>query len=175
MLRDKLAQLMVYDRDKYVMVSPDVGHSKATEIHAEALGIRIADSMYKKRNPTDGRVTHKGNVDDVDGRICFLMDDMIGTASTVASATEKLDQAGASDIYVAATHGWFSGSAAERLSDSPIVEIFVTDTIPIAESVQQRLGDKLQIVSAAQLIADGLAEILTGGSVSELYEGQNYA
>jgi len=175
-LRAKLAELMIGDQDDYIMIAPDEGHSKILRAQAELLGVELKD-MVKTRDKHREVVSHVGRVGDVEGKTCFIMDDMISTGGTVASAAEKLHESGAKRIYVAATHPWFSGSAAERLADAPIEQIIVTDTLPIRDEVQERLGNKLQIVSSAELIADGLKQILIGGSVSGLYEGQggNYS
>jgi ribose-phosphate pyrophosphokinase len=156
------------------MVSPDEGHSKVIRKHAEALGIGLKD-MVKNRDPRKETVTHEGVIDEVDERICFMMDDMVGTGGTLVSAAEKLHGSGAKAIYVAATHGWFSSNAAERFAQSPVDGIYVTDTIPLSEEVESKLGGKLHVVSSAGIIASGLSHILTDESVSGLYGGENYS
>jgi ribose-phosphate pyrophosphokinase len=175
LLRSKLAELMVgRDVRDFLMVSPDEGHSKEIRKQARALGVDLL-GMVKDRDPNEEKVTHEGNIRPSIGKICLMMDDMIGTAGTIISAADQLHQAGAIEIHVAATHGWFSGDAAEKLAASPIRSIFVTDTLPIRDKVRDRLGDKLVVVSAAELIADGLREMLSGGSVSGLYGGENFS
>lgn len=175
-LRAELASLITEDKDQYIMVTPDEGRSKTLRLHSELLGIALRD-MVKTRNKHEEVISHAGEVEGVEGRTCFIMDDMIGTGGTVVSAIKKLHNSGAGKIYVAATHPWFSGSAAQRLEDSPVERVIVTDTLPIREEVREKLSDKLRIVSSAALIAAGLEQILINGSVSSLYDGQggNYS
>jgi ribose-phosphate pyrophosphokinase len=173
MLRDMLSRLMTGDPADYVFVSPDEGHTKTLRPHAEHLGIELKD-MIKNRD-SNGKVSHEDKVEDVDGRTCFLMDDMLGTGSTALSAADALHKSGAAAIYAGFTHGWFSGDAVERLSDpdSPITKVFVTDTLPIKASVRKALGPRLQVVSASGIIATGLYKILTGESLDDEYAGQH--
>jgi ribose-phosphate pyrophosphokinase len=176
MLRDILGRIMTGDPAGYVFVSPDEGHTKTLRPHAEHLGIELKD-MIKNRD-SQGNVTHDDKVEGVEGRTCFLMDDMLGTGSTAISAAQALDKSGAAAIYAAFTHGWFSKDAVERLLESPITKIFVTDTLPIRGSVRKELDSKLEVprlevVSAAGIIATGLYKILMGESLDDEYAGQH--
>jgi ribose-phosphate pyrophosphokinase len=177
MLRDMLGRLMTGDPEGYVLVAPDEGHAKTLRPHAKHLGIELKD-MVKARDPHGERVTHEGTVDGVDGRVCFLMDDMLSTGSTLISAAENLNESGAAEIYAAFTHGSFSGQAVELLKASPITKLFVTDTVPIRQEVLDILNehgtqDRLVIVSAAALLAGGVRRILTGESVDDMHSGQH--
>ncbi|MFI5270961.1 MAG: ribose-phosphate diphosphokinase [Candidatus Saccharimonadales bacterium] len=172
MLREVLRGFMTGPEEGYRLVSPDEGHTKALRKHAEKLGVEIMD-LVKVRDQHEETVKHVGHIEDVDGATCFIMDDLLGTAGTVVSAAKELDEAGAADIYVAATHGWFSDDAPQKILDSPITKVFVTNTIPVGEEVSETLGDKLVVLSAGRVIAEGLNTILTGGSVNELYEGEH--
>ena len=107
---------------------------------------------------------------DVSGRVCVLVDDMIDTAGTICSAAEQLAERGASQIVAAATHGVFSGPAAERLSESPVEKIIVTDTLPLQENMQI---DKVEVLSVAPLIAEAIRAVFEDTSVSEIFGGNN--
>jgi ribose-phosphate pyrophosphokinase len=172
MLREVLRGLMTGPEEGYKLVSPDEGHTKALRPHAEKLEIELMD-LVKVRDSHEETVRHVGEIKGVEGSVCMIMDDQIGTAGTVLSASNELDKAGAAETYVAATHGWFSENAAQDIFDSPITKVFVTDTIPIRDEVRKILGDKLVVLSAAKVIAEGLNTILRGGSVNEMYEGEH--
>ncbi|MGI8433635.1 MAG: ribose-phosphate diphosphokinase, partial [Nocardioidaceae bacterium] len=104
----------------------------------------------------------------VRGRTCLLIDDMIDTAGTITLAAEALLDNGAADVICAATHAVLSGPAVQRLQDSPIREVVVTDTLPIwAES----RFDKLTVLSIAPLISRAIREVFEDGSVTSLFAG----
>ena len=107
-------------------------------------------------------------VGEVEGRDCVLTDDMIDTAGTVAEASRALKQLGANDIYVCATHALLSGPAVERLSNAPIKEVTVTDTVKISE--EKRFA-QLQVLSVGDLLAKAIRYIHSEQSVSSLFEG----
>ena len=107
-------------------------------------------------------------VGDVDGRTCILVDDMIDTGGTIAKAAEALFDAGAADVIVAATHAVLSGPAVDRLKNSRISEVIVTDTLPIAED---QMFDKLTVLSIAPLLARAIREVFDDGSVTSLFDG----
>jgi ribose-phosphate pyrophosphokinase len=92
---------------------------------------------------------------------------MIDTGGTIAKAAETLFEAGASDVIVAATHGIFSDPAKQRMSESRISKVLVTDSLPIPED---RKFDKLEILSIAPLLATAINEVFTEGSVTSLFD-----
>jgi ribose-phosphate pyrophosphokinase len=106
-------------------------------------------------------------VGDVDGRDCLLADDMIDTAGTVSEAARALKKLGARDVYVCATHALLSGPAVQRLSEAPITEVTVTDTIQIPED---RKFDKLNVLSVGELLAKAIRNTHAYQSVSSLFE-----
>jgi ribose-phosphate pyrophosphokinase len=109
-------------------------------------------------------------VGDVDGRVCILQDDMIDTGGTISKAADALFNAGAADVVVAATHAIFSGPAIDRLKNSRISEVVVTDTLPIPSEKQ---FDKVEVLSIAPLIADAIRAVFEDTSISELFGGEN--
>jgi ribose-phosphate pyrophosphokinase len=108
-------------------------------------------------------------VGDVEGRTCVLVDDMIDTAGTITQAADALFDNGAADVIVAATHPILSGPAVDRLKNSRISEVVVTNTLPIEE---ERRFDKLTVLSIAPLIARAIREVFDDGSVTSLFDGQ---
>lgn len=102
----------------------------------------------------------------VEGKVVILIDDIIDTAGTVVKAAEALFERGAKKIYAAATHAVLSGPAIERLKNSPIEEVVLTDTIPLPE---EKMLDKITLLSIAPLFAEAISRIHSNDSVSILF------
>jgi ribose-phosphate pyrophosphokinase len=107
---------------------------------------------------------------DVDGRVCVLVDDMIDTASTICAAAEQLMRHGATEVHAMATHGVLSDPAIDRLKNSVITKVVITDTIPLPP---ENLIDKIEVLSVADIIADALDAVFEDTSVSEIFGGEN--
>ncbi len=148
-----------------VIVAPDVGSAKMARGFAKRLDASLA--IIDKRRPRANVSEVVNVVGEVEGRDCILCDDMIDTAGTIASAAEALKKLGARDIYACATHGLFSGPAVQRLVDSPITELVVTDTINLPP---ERRFDKLTILSVGELLAKAIRYTHAEQSVSSLFE-----
>jgi len=149
-----------------VVVAPDVGSAKMARGFAKRLNGSLA--IIDKRRPRPNQSEVVNVVGDVEGRDCILTDDMIDTAGTVAEASRALKQLGANDVYVCATHALLSGPAVERLSNAPIKEVTVTDTVRIAE---EKHFPQLKILSVGDLLAKAIRYIHSEQSVSSLFEG----
>jgi ribose-phosphate pyrophosphokinase len=154
-----------------VVVAPDAGGGKLAHRFAnrlDAAGIAFID----KRRPkgTHNVALAEEIVGDVKDRTALIVDDMIDTASTVTSAAELLISRGASDVYIAATHGLLSGPAVDRLKNAPVREVVVTNTLPIGPEKQ---FPGLKVLSIAPIIADALDAVFEDTSVSEIFEGDN--
>src|SRR5437763_4938229 len=115
-----------------VIVAPDVGSAKMARGFAKRLNASLA--IIDKRRPAPNVSEVVNVVGDVTGRDCILVDDMIDTAGTVSEAARALKALGALDIYICATHALLSGPAKQRLTEAPIREVAVTDTILVPES-----------------------------------------
>ncbi|GAB2455442.1 ribose-phosphate pyrophosphokinase [Jatrophihabitans fulvus] len=158
------------DRD-LVVVSPDTGRVRTAEQWADELGGRDLAFVHKSRNiDAANDVVANRVVGDVEGRCCLLVDDMIDTAGSITKAAELLVQEGATEVVVAATHGIFSGPATDRLKNSRISEVVVTNTLPIPTD---RQFGKLTVLSIAPLLAKAIKEVFEDGSVTSLFHGRS--
>jgi ribose-phosphate pyrophosphokinase len=162
-----------YLQERYtdmVVVSPDAGRVKVAEKYAALLDAPIA--ILHKRRTTERRnvVDVRELVGDVRGKHCVMIDDMIDTASTIVQGAEALVAAGAARVSAAATHGVFSPPAIDRLKNSVVDEIVVTNTLPIPPEKQI---DKMVVLSIADILADAIRAVFDDESVSELFAGEN--
>ncbi|MGB1728015.1 MAG: ribose-phosphate diphosphokinase, partial [Ilumatobacteraceae bacterium] len=117
-------------------------------------------------------VEAKEVIGDVAGRLCILTDDMIDTGGTIVSAAEILLDRGATEVWAMATHGVLSGPAVDRLKNSPIARVVLTNTLPLPEEKQL---PQIEVLSIAPLIAEALSAVFDDTSVSEIFSGENYA
>ena len=156
------------DRDRITVVSPDAGRVRVAERWTDELGAPLA-IIHKRRDPdVPNQVKVFEVVGDVKNRVCVVVDDMIDTGGTIVKAAETLFENGATEVIVAATHAILSDPARERLQNSNITEVVVTDTLPIPED---RKFPKLKVLSIAPILAQAINEVFTDGSVTSLFEG----
>lgn len=148
-----------------VVVAPDVGSAKMARGYSKRLGASFA--IIDKRRPAPNVAQVLNVVGEVDGKNCILTDDMVDTGGTLANAVIALKERGARAVYALATHALLSGDAIERLSNVPLEEFVVTNTIHIPEA---RRFDKLKILSVAGLLANAIQFIHSNESVSQLFE-----
>jgi ribose-phosphate pyrophosphokinase len=155
------------DRD-LVVVSPDAGRVRVAERWTDRLGCGLA-IIHKRRDPNVPNEVKVGEVvGQVQGKTCILVDDMIDTGGTIAKAAELLFRNGAADVIVTATHGVLSGPAVDRLKNSNVCGVVVTNTLPIEDD---RRFDGLEVLSIAPLIARAIKEVFEDGSVTSLFDG----
>lgn len=169
--------LIEYMKDKnkadFVVVSPDGGRAKISEEYADGLGLEVFH-MPKSRNREDSsKVKRPESMGDIDGKVAIIIDDMIDTAGTLVSATEVLQASGTKEIICCATHGIFSGSALERIANSHITKLFISDTIPTM-AAKEKLGDRLEVLKIDHVLAWAVAAISNNESVSSIFGGRNY-
>jgi ribose-phosphate pyrophosphokinase len=159
------------DRSRLTIVSPDSGRVRVAERWSELLGGCPIAFIHKTRDPRVPNESVTGKVvGEVEGQTCVVIDDMIDTAGTITKAVDALFAAGAKEVIVAATHAVFSGPAVERLKDSKVTEVVVTDSLPLSED--QRF-DGLTVLSIAPLLARAIREVFEDGSVTSLFDGHS--
>lgn len=153
-----------------VIVSPDAGRVRLTEKYAAKLDCPMA-IMHKRRDPTrhNESVTLEV-IGDVEGRTAIVTDDMIDTAGTICGAARVLKERGATRVIAAATHPIFSGPAKERLENSDIETVVVTNTLPIPP---ERRPANLHVLSIAPIMASAMRAVFEDESVSQLFRGEN--
>jgi len=151
--------------EKVVMVSPDAGGTERARAFAKRLECTLAVIDKRRTGPNVAEVMHL--IGDVRGKIAIILDDMIDTAGTLTQAGKALKENGASAIYACATHGVLSGPAIERINNSEIEEIVLTDTIPLGDKGQQ--SGKVRMLSVADLLAEAIRRIHEDESVSSLF------
>lgn len=151
--------------DDIVVVSPDVGGVTRARQIAAKLDAPIA--IIDKRRPKPNVSEVMNIIGDIKGKNCIIIDDMIDTAGSVMNAAKALKSMGAKDVYVACTHAVLSGPAFERVADPAIKELIVTNTIPIPED---KMMDKIKVLSVASLLAEAIKRIYEGLSLSKLFD-----
>ena len=147
------------------VVASDVGGAKMARGYAKRLDASFA--IIDKRRTAANVAEAVNVVGDVEGRDCLIPDDMIDTAGTMVEAAQALKRLGARDIYLCATHAVFSGPAVQRLTDAPVVEVAVTNTIMLPPEKQ---FDKLKVLSIAGLLAKAIGYTHSDQSVSSLFD-----
>ena len=161
-LLDAIREVGVED---LVIVSPDVGGVA----HARAIGKRLGASLAiidkRRSGPNESEVLHV--VGEVEGKNVLILDDMIDTAGTLVQAEEALREQGALRTYAAAVHPVFSGPALDRIENSGIETLFVTNTIPLDDAMSR--SRKIRALSVAPLLGEAIQRIHEGSSVSSLF------
>jgi ribose-phosphate pyrophosphokinase len=152
-----------------VVISPDVGGVVRARALAKQLGCDLA--IIDKRRPAANVSEVMHIIGEIDGRNCVIMDDMIDTAGTLVKAAEVLKARGAKSVYAYCTHPVFSGPAVERIANSQIDEVVVTNTISL--STAARACRKIRQLSVAYLFAETIRRISDGESVTSLFAEQN--
>ena len=154
-----------FDPDELCVVSPDVGRAKAAKKFQTLLDSDIA-IMHKDR-PRHNQSEITALIGDVTGKICIINDDMIDTGGTLCAAADTLLARGAKKVYVCATHGLFSGPAYDRIENSSIEEVVVTDAVPVP---LERQNGKIKVLSIAPLMAKTIQCVYDNSSVAKLFE-----
>ena len=149
-----------------VVVSPDVGGVGRARGMAEMLHAPIA--IIVKRRPEPNKVEIMEIIGDVRGKTCVLVDDMIDTGGSTVTGACALMQRGATRVFASCTHPVLSGAAVDRIEESPITELVITDTIPFDDGKRARSA-KTTVISVAPLLANAISRIHHDDSVSELF------
>ena len=158
--------------DDLVVVAPDAGRVKVAERFSQHLTADLAVVHKRRLRGVANQVEALHVVGEVEGRQCVLIDDMIDTAGTIVAAAELLAARGASEVWCMATHAVLSDPAIDRLKNSALTKVVVTNTLPIP---QDRRFDKLEVLSVANLISSAIDAVFEDTSVSEIFGGENLA
>jgi ribose-phosphate pyrophosphokinase len=160
-LIDYFSSLEVED---LTVVAPDIGSVRMARAFAKRLRAPLA--LIDKRRPKQNVSEVMNVIGEVEGRNVIIFDDLIDTGGTITSTAEALEKNGAREIYVGCTHGVFSGNALERLSEAPIKELVVTNTVPLDTKGPL---DRIRVLSVASLLGEAMRRIHDGESVSSLF------
>ena len=151
--------------DSGVVLAPDVGSAKMSQAYAKKLGLGFA--LIDKRRPTHNVAKVVNLIGDLNNKQVFIIDDMIDTAGTICNAAVTAIDNGATSVIAIATHPVLSGKAIERLEESPIEKVIVSDTI---EMLEDKIFNKLEIISISKIFAETIKRINSGESVSSLFK-----
>lgn len=156
--------------ERVAVVSPDIGGVKRAELFRQALSHEIGaevSSAFMEKQRSGGIVSGDTLVGDVRQKLTIIIDDLISSGTTIARAARACSAAGARSIYVAATHGVFTGEAARNLSTDALTRLVITDTLP-ASRLQGSAAQKLEIIPSAPLIAEAISRLHVHGSIVDL-------
>lgn len=149
--------------ERPVVVSPDAGGVERARNFAKRLDASLAIIDKRRLAPNVAEIMNI--IGDVEGRPAILIDDMIDTAGTLVQAAAAVKAKGAARVFAAATHAVLSGQALERIADSPLEEVVVTNTIPPKDGA----AGKITVLSVASLLGEGIRRIHENSSVSSLF------
>ncbi len=161
---DEHFKSMGVDPEDIVVVSPDEGSIKRALHHVANLGGRLAIVDKRRSGENVEQANFIGGP--IEGKVALIFDDMISTAGSICGAAHMVKQAGARTVYLAATHGVLCGKAIERVRESPIEGLVITDTIPLTP---QRRLDNIEVLSVAPLLGEAVKRIHHNESVSRLF------
>jgi len=151
-----------------VVVSPDAGGMKTAKRMADHLNCPVAVLSKLRPEHNVSRVMYV--IGEVEGKTAIIIDDIFDTAGTLVNGVQAIMNKGAKAVYAACSHPVLSDPAYERIAESPIKEVVVTDTVPLREGVNR---DKIVVLSTAGILADTIRNVFADESVSELFQGEN--
>jgi ribose-phosphate pyrophosphokinase len=160
-----IGDLYKHEYDDLLVVSPDVGGVVRARAMAKHLEADLAIIDKRRPRPNEAKVMHI--IGEVEGRICVLMDDLVDTANTLCQAADALHAHGATRVMAYCTHAVLSGRAIERVNQSALQELVVSDTIPLNDGAAS--CGKIRQVSVAELLAESMRRISDEDSVSTLF------
>jgi len=149
--------------ENLVVVSPDIGGIKMARSYAKRLHCNLV--VIDKRRPKTNLAEVVHIIGSVENKDVLLVDDLIDTGGTIVSALEALKKNGARNIYGSITHPLLSGPALDRINNSAITKLYVTDTIPLRKE-----SDKIEVVSAADIFAEAIRRTYNNESISSLFD-----
>jgi len=154
--------------DELIVVSPDVGGVARARELAKRIGCGLA--IVDKRRSKPGEVEAMTVIGDIADRVCLIVDDIVDTAGTLCKAAEVLLAEGAREVHSYITHGVLSGPAVERITNSAMKSLVITDTIEPAQAVRD--APNIRIVPTAPILTQAILNIWNGTSVSSLFDSE---
>jgi ribose-phosphate pyrophosphokinase len=154
-----------YNKDDIVIVSPDAGGMERARSYAKILDSGLAMTDKRRPNPNEAQVMNV--IGDVEGKAAILVDDLVDTAGTAIQSGKALMREGAKSVTLCTTHGVLSGNAIEKIQQSDIEEVVITDTIPASK--QYEACNKIKVISISDLLGEAIKRISTGESISTLF------
>ena len=148
-----------------VMVSPDAGGVERTRAFAKRFGAGLVIIDKRRDRPNESEVMYI--IGDVKGKTAVILDDMVDTAGTLCRAAQALKEHGANDVHGCITHPVLSGPAINRIKESVLESLVVTNTIPLSEEAQK--VDKIKVLSVSALLGEAIRRIHDEDSVSSLF------
>lgn len=164
LLADYFRPLIKDAPEEWMVVSPDLGGVTRARAFSHLLGLPIA--IIEKHRPEANVSEVVDIIGDVEGKNCIIIDDIIDTAGTITNAADYLTKRGAKDVYITASHALLSGNASEKIMRSTVKKCVVTDTVKLDE---EKMNEKIKIVSMAPLLAEAIRRIYSFKSVSGLF------
>ena len=159
------SELYRHEPENLLVVSPDVGGVVRARAMAKQLNAELAIIDKRRPRANEAKVMHI--IGEIEGRNCVLMDDMVDTAGTLCEAASALKEAGAVQVKACCTHPVLSGQALQRINESELDEVVVTNSIPLSE--EAKVCSKIRQISISGLLAESIRRIATGDSVSSLF------
>ena len=154
-----------FKNKKLICVSPDVGGVQRTRGLATKIKADLA--IIDKRRPKPGQSQVMNIIGDVKGKTCIIVDDIIDSGGTIINAVSALKKAGAIDVYVFITHAVLSGDATQKIKNSKIKKLIITDTIDNSQKIKN--NNKIEVLSISSLMSEAIKRIANSNSVSDLF------
>jgi ribose-phosphate pyrophosphokinase len=168
-----LPMLAQYFRDlglpeELVAVAPDTGRTRLASKFAEMIGGDLA--VLQKDRPAHNVARVTNVIGDIDGKCAVMTDDMVDTAGTLVAGAQFLKDRGAKKVYACATHGIFSPPAIERIEESALDSVIVTDTVPIDPLTKP---ERVTVLTVADILAETIHNVFSDDSVSAIFQDMN--
>ncbi len=151
-----------FKREDLVVISPDVGGVERARKFAAKLDVGLV--IIDKRRPKPNEAVVYNVIGDVKDKVCIIFDDIVDTAGTLTTVANKIKEQGAREVYAACAHGLLSRNALERIDQSAIKKLIITDSLPVRE-----LGPKVEILSVSHILADAIQRNHDGQSISGMF------
>jgi ribose-phosphate pyrophosphokinase len=154
-----------FNKDEIVVVSPDAGGLERAGEYAKRLDAKLAVTYKRRTGPNEAKISHV--IGEVRGKTVVIVDDMVDTAGTAIQAAQALAREGAKHVTLCCTHGVFSENAPQKIENSVLEEVIITDTIPPREEIKR--SKKIMVLSIAELLGEAIRRIAAGESISTLF------